>query len=127
MHQAVIDTGAPACILPKRIWNSLDSSGEITWVVDPPATVAVGGLVRVLTVLGNSYPFRVARVNLEVLDFGDGHLPPREVLAICTEDILPTPNPLPLILGLSEVLEGRALLLQVSDDGQKWAAMMHEP
>src|SRR3954447_20116660 len=29
MRQAVLDTGAPACTLPRRVWNALDTRGEV--------------------------------------------------------------------------------------------------
>ena len=93
--------------------------------------MAVGELARVITVLGGSYPFRLGRVRLEMVDLGDGHIPPREVMAICTEDLPPVSSAsqisLPLIVGLGEVLNGRSLLLQVSEDGLRWLGMMNQP
>ena len=129
LRHAILDTGAPACILPNRIWTSLHGDGEITWEAGPPGIAPVANLPR-MPIFGERHPFRLGRVRLELADLGDGRLASREVLAICTEDIPPPPNTnrerLPLIIGLSEVLDGRSLLLQVSEDGQRWLAMMHQ-
>jgi hypothetical protein len=127
MRQAVVDTGAPACILPSRIWNRLDSRGDITWISGAPMTVPVGGLPHI-TVFGGQYPFRLGRVRLELVDLV-GRLAPRDVLVICTDDQQSVaPNlQLPLVVGLADVMNGRSLLLQVSADGQRWTAVLSEP
>ena len=68
--------------------------------------------------------YRLGRVRLE---FCDGQLAPREVLAICTDDPLVVKNPLPLLIGLADVMHGRTLLIDASADGQRWAATLSEP
>ncbi len=45
---------------------------------------------------------------------------------MCVEDGT-SPMPLPLILGLAEVMNGRALLLQASEHGERWVALVTEP
>jgi hypothetical protein len=130
MRQAIVDTGCPACTLPKRIWERLDRQSDIAWIADPPATVPVGALTRTTVLLGGRYPYRLGRVRLRIVDLGDGQLAPREVMALCTEDGAgdrPEAERLPLILGLAEVLNGRALLLQVSENGARWSALLNEP
>src|SRR5436309_6700354 len=99
-------------ILARRVWSEFHSRGDIAWVAHPPGTTEIGGLPRT-TVLGTQYPFRLGRVRLELVDFGDGRLAAREVLVICTEDVPPIrPLPLPLVIGLAEVMNGRSLLVQ---------------
>ena len=126
MRQAVVDTGAPACVLPQRIWTRLDVRGEIAWETGAPARFAGSGTVARTTVFGGSYRYRLGRVRLA---FSYGQLTPREVLVICTDDppVVPPQLPLPLIVGLADVMNGRSLLLQVSDDGQRWSAVLSEP
>jgi hypothetical protein len=124
MRQAVIDTGAPACVLPYRVWSRLDTRGDITWATDSPALFLTRA-VAYTTVFGGRYPYRIGHVRLR---FAYGSLAPREVLAICTDDpSVVTPPLLPLIVGLADVLHGRSLLLQVSTDGQQWTATLSEP
>jgi hypothetical protein len=129
VRPAIIDTGAPACILPSRIWTSPPVQSAITWVAGAPDVVPAENLPRI-PLLAERHPFRIGRVRLELVDLGDGSLTAREVLAICTEDVPPPSNTnrelLPLIVGLGEGLNGRSLLLQVSEDGRHWSAMLHE-
>ena len=77
LYRAVVDTGAPACILPTRVWTQLDNRGDVAW---PSGVNPVGGLPRI-TVFGGSYPFRLGRIRLELVDLGTGQLAPREVTA----------------------------------------------
>lgn len=125
MRQAVIDTGAPACILPWRVWTELDRLGDIAWI---GSANPVGGLPRI-TVFGGSYPFRLGRVRLELVDLGTGQLAPRDVTVICTDDPQTAPPhlQLPLILGLADVMHGRTLQLEASADGRRWTATLSEP
>lgn len=64
MQWAVIDTGAPACTLPARLWQRLDARGDITWVTGSPARFARSGRVATTTVAGGSFPYRLGRVRL---------------------------------------------------------------
>ncbi len=124
MREAVIDTGAPACILPRRVWTALDARGDIAWLTEFPAHFAGSGNVAHTIVFGGQYRYRLGRVRLESCD---GQLAPREVLAICTDDPLVVKNPLPLLIGLANVMHGRTLLIEASDDGQRWSATLSEP
>jgi hypothetical protein len=128
MRQAVIDTGAPASILPFRIWDGLNQRGDIAWIGAAPPAVPAGGAPHV-TVFGGRYPFWLGRVRLELVDSGGGGLPARDVLAICTDDpqTVAPPLRLPLVVGLADVMNGRSLLLRVSADGQQWTAVLSEP
>jgi hypothetical protein len=125
MRQAVVDTGAPACILPQRVWSRLAVRGDITWATDSPAFFPTGAIAHT-TVSGGQYPYRLGRVRLR---FAYGSLAPRDVLVICTDDpaVAPPHLSLPPIIGLADVLNGRSLLLQVSADGQQWTATLSEP
>lgn len=125
LRQVVVDTGSPVCTLPKRFWEKLDDREDIIWVANPPATVPTDQLTNTTTLLGGQYRFRVGRVRVRVADMGDGQLAAREVLAFCIED--GGSRDLPILLGLAEVLDGRALLLQVSDGGGRCAGVINEP
>jgi hypothetical protein len=125
MRQVVIDTGAPASILPSRVWSDLDKRGDIMWVsgVNP-----IGGPPRI-TVFGGSYPFRLGRIRLEIVNAGAGQLAARDVAVICTDDPQTAPPhfQLPLLLGLADVMHGRTLTVEASADGQQWMATLSEP
>jgi hypothetical protein len=125
MRQAVVDTGAPASILPWRLWSRLDARGDIAWISSTPPA---GGLPRI-TVFGGSYPFRLGRIRLEIVNVGAGQLAPRDGAVICTDDpqITPPHLQLPLILGLADVMHGRTLTVEASADGQQWTAGLSEP
>ena len=101
-RQAVLDTGAPACIVPKRIWAALDVAGEVVWEAGAPATAPLAALPTI-TVLGGQHRFRLGRVRLELIDLGGGRLTPRAVRAICTEDAAAVapggPPQVPLLVG----------------------------
>lgn len=130
IRQAVVDTGCPVCTLPKRVWEKLNDRGDITWLADPPAAVPATALTRTTILLGGRYPYRLGRVRLRIVDLGDGQLAPREVPVLCTEDDAarrPDSERVPLIVGLADALNGRALLLQVSEGGARWAAVITEP
>lgn len=122
MQWAVIDTGAPACTLPSRLWRRLDARGDITWVTGSPARFARSGRVAVTVVSGGSFTYRLGRVRLV---FSYGALAPREVLAICTDD--PPPVRVPLLIGLADVMHGRTLTVEASADGRMWSATLGEP
>lgn len=126
MQWAIIDTGAPACILPSRLWTPLAAHGDIAWLTDSPARFAGSGRVASTTMAGGSYTYRLGRVRLA---FSYGNLAPREVLAICTDDppTAPAHLRLPLVIGLADVMHGRTLRLEASADGQRWAATLSEP
>lgn len=125
MRQAVVDTGSPVCTLPKKLWQELDRLGDVIWVANPPATVPADQLTSTTVLLGGRYRFRVGRVRVRLADMGDGQLAAREVLAFCTEDS--GSGEVPLILGLSEVLNGRSLLVQASENGERWLGLLTEP
>lgn len=125
LRQVVVDTGSPVRILPKRFWDKLNRRNDIIWVANPPATVPTDQLTNTTTLLGGQYRFRVGRVRVRVADMGDGQLAARDVLAFCLDD--GASDEVPLIVGLSGVLDGRALLLQASDGGGRWAGVVNEP
>jgi hypothetical protein len=128
-RQAVFDTGAPACVLPKRIWAQLDVAGEVMWEAGAPADVPLAALPTI-TVLGGRHRFRLGRVRLELIDLSGGRLAPLAVRAICTEDagvVAPGGSPqVPLLVGLGDALRGRVLLVQTSEDGARTSATIQE-
>lgn len=128
MRQAVIDTGASACLLPFHFWSVFNSRKDITWIGSTPPTVPSGGLPRV-SASGGQHSFWLGRVRVALADLGSGLLAPRDVLAMCTDDPHPTPVHLrlPLIIGLADVMHGRTLLVEASADGQRWTASLSEP
>ena len=130
-RQAVFDTGAPACIFSQRVWAPFATRGEIAWVAHPPTDADRHALPRI-DVHGGNYPFRLGRVRLQLVDLDRRHLAAREVLVICTEDdSLETDDPPHLdrllLVGLADVMHGRALHLEASPDGQQWTATLSEP
>ena len=104
----------------------MDANGDIAWVTDFPSRYARSKKPAYHTVSNSRHQFRLGRVRLH---FAYGQLAPREVLAICTDDrpVDPDADPLPVLIGLADVMNGRSLLLQVSADGQQWAATLSEP
>jgi hypothetical protein len=126
-QQAIIDTGAPACFLSKSIWSRLHAQNQVTWVSHSPGLTSVGSLPNT-NFLGRRTPYRPGRVVFKPVDIHcrGRELSPRAVLTICLED---EPNPVQhrIIIGLVEVLDGRTLQIQVSEDGQRWVALMAEP
>ena len=132
MRQVVVDTGAPACILSKQVWADYHARGEIAWVAHPPQAGDRDRLPRT-NVHSGFYPYRLGRIRLELMDLGTGQLAPRDVLVICTEDVPLNPNSEPpelprlLLIGLADVMHGRALLIEASADGQQWTATLSEP
>lgn len=126
MQWAIIDTGAPACVLPHRFWTPLAARGDITWVTGFPARFAASGRVAETTLAGSRYRYRLGRVRLV---FSYGMLAPRDVVVLCTDDppaALPNLRP-PLLVGLADVMHGRTLQLEASADGRQWAATLTEP
>lgn len=126
-RQAVVDTGAPACILTKPIWLPLHQRGRITWLGDSP-DVPGKGLPEVLILQGR-YPFRLGRITVELVDLDKGRLAPVSALVQCIEDHTdPAATPLPrlLILGLADLLLGRTLTLTASTDGRSWTGAISE-
>lgn len=130
IRQAVFDTGAPAAVFSKPVWEPLAARGEVEWVCHPP-----DGTDRLLlpraTVLRGRYPFRLGRVTVQPVDLNDGELRPTPVLVQCTEDdrqAVGDPEPLPrlLILGMNGLLSGRTLTITGSPDGATWAAALAE-
>lgn len=130
VRQAVLDTGAPACILSQQVWAPLHQRGQIEWVCNAPGLVAREQLPRLAVVRGR-YPYRLGWLRLQPVDLGTGELSARPVVAICTEDgrtVPGDPESLPrlLVLGMAEVLNGRTLQLSVSADGKSWAGSLSE-
>ena len=125
IRQAVIDTGAPYCILTKRLWMDLHKSGQVDWVACSPATTPLASLPKA-HILGSEHRFRVGRVRIRltettpaspVIDLGP-------VLAQCLEDDDLDRTRTGLILGLGGILNGRTLILQVSEGGDRWSAIL---
>lgn len=131
-RQAIVDTGAPACIFSKQVWDAFHARNDIVWVAHPPTDTDRTALPRV-DVHGGNYPFRLGRIRLEPVNLTEGQLAPRDVLVICTEDepVEPENDPpeLPrlLLVGLVEVMNGRSLQLQISADGLQRTALLSEP
>lgn len=115
-------TGAPACVLPSRFWGPLAARGDITWVTGAPARFAASGRAAATAVAGSSFPYRLGRVRPA---FSYSQLAPRAVLALCIDD--PAHIRVPLLVGLADVMHGRALHLDASPDGQHWTATLSEP
>lgn len=131
VRQAVLDTGAPACILSQQVWAPLHRRGQIEWVCNAPELVPREQLPRLAVVHGR-YPYRLGRLRLQPVDLGTGELSARPAVAICTEDERTAPSdpePLPRLLvpGMGEVLNGRTLQLSVSPDGKRWGGSLSEP
>jgi hypothetical protein len=130
-RQAVFDTGAPACIFSWRVWEPFARRGEITWVAHPPAEAGRDSLPRI-DVHGGHYPFRLGRIRLQLVDLDGRHLAPREVIVICIEDEPSGTGDPPhldrlLLVGLADVMHGRALRLEASPEGRQWTATLSEP
>lgn len=131
-REAVVDTGAPACIFSKLVWSNFHARGAIAWVAHPPTTVGRETLPRV-NVHGGNYPFRLGRIRLQLVDLEKNQLAARDVLVICTEDEPADPAndppqlPRLILIGLADVMHGRTLLIETSADGQRWAATLSEP
>lgn len=131
-REAVVDTGAPACIFSKRVWEKFHSRGAIVWVAHPPTEAGRATLPRV-DVHGGNYPFRLGRIRLQLVDLDKNQLAPRDVLVICTEDVPIGPGngppelPRLVLVGLADVMHGRTLRVEASADGQRWAATLSEP
>lgn len=130
IRQAVLDTGAPAALFSRVVWEPLAGQGEIEWVCHPPGTTARANLPRVV-VHGGRYPFRLGRVIVRPVDVDPkaGELSAAPVFVQCLEDDreAPTdPEPLPrlLVLGLAGFLNGRTLTVAASADGATWAATL---
>lgn len=128
-RQAVIDTGAPACILSQLSWDDLDARGDISWVAHPPP--GVRNLPRI-DVHGGNYPYRLGRIRLQLMDLDGNQLAPHDVFVICTEDAPvwsgdPPQLPRLWLVGLADVMHGRTLRLDASADGTQWAATLAEP
>jgi hypothetical protein len=130
IRQAVLDTGAPAAVFSRAVWEPLAARGEIEWVCHAP-----GGDDRPLlprtAVLRGRYPFRLGRVTIQPVDLNAGELRPAPLLVQCTEDdprAAADPEPLPrlLILGMSGFLNGRSLAVAASPDGATWTATLSE-
>jgi hypothetical protein len=129
VRQAIVDTGAPYCTITKRVWAKLDSQQQIDWVAFPPGDAAAARLPTT-ELLGGKHPFRIGRVrirltelapNSPIIDFGP-------VPAICVEnDIIPDVVNSGIILGLGGVLDGRTLIVQVSEAGDRWSAALVQP
>ncbi|MDY3556783.1 hypothetical protein R5W24_005956 [Gemmata sp. JC717] len=120
MRRAVFDTGAPACVPPHRVWSRLALRGDITWI----SSGATGPFIRVF---GGSYPFRLGRVRLKLIDLSN-ELTPSDVTAICTDDpqTAPAHLQLPILIGLADVMRGRVLRVEAAADGQVWSATLGE-
>ncbi len=129
-RQAILDTGAPLCILSKQVWAPLHDRGSIEWLCHPPGPDAGESLPRI-AVLHGIYPFRLGRLPVQLVDLGTGLLPPTTAMVQCTEDERPDApgaRPLPhlLILGMAGLLNGRKLTLTASRDGPVWSGTLSE-
>lgn len=124
-RQVLYDTGAPACLLPRAVWANQHERGRVAWVRHPPDVAPVESLPT-LAVSGGRYPYRIGRLPIRPVDLSGGELAARPTLVICLEDAGP-PLPGRVIVGLAGVLDGRSLLVQVSEDGSRWVATLVEP
>jgi hypothetical protein len=129
-RQAVLDTGTPACILSKKVWQELENAKRIEWICHPPSADGQHPLPTT-TILGGRYPFRLGRIALQLLDFLGGELPEVTVRMLCLEDAPGQPPDQQtlsgwLLLGLEGVLNGRTLTVSASADGSAWAASLAE-
>jgi hypothetical protein len=128
MRRAVIDTGAPACTLPQKVWRALGDK-KIDWLTESPARLAEGprkGEPAYNTIAGGRYTYRLGHVRLR---FDSSPLEVRDLLAICLDDPPRPPDqePIPILLGLAGLLHGRSLLLQASVGGDRWVGVVSEP
>lgn len=130
-RQAVLDTGAATCVFSRVVWDGFEKRREIEWVSHPPGGSDRSVLPRT-TILKGTYPFRLGRVAVQVVEFnGEAALPPVSVLVQCLEDMPVAPADPPqlprlLLVGLDGILRGRTLTVTASADGTAWAASLAE-
>jgi hypothetical protein len=102
-YRAILDTGAPLTVIPKRIWQDFPSEITRLQVVSGPRLVASVG--------GRQFPFFFGRVWMSGFDPFGHRLPAVPVLAQFREDEIPLTEPqAPILLGLwGGILDGRSL------------------
>jgi hypothetical protein len=100
---AILDTGAPLTVIPKRVWQDFPSEIARLQVVGRPPPVARVG--------GRQFPYFFGRVWMSAFDLFGHRLPAVPVLAQFREDDIPPEEPQPpILLGLwGGILEGRSL------------------
>lgn len=128
LRQAVFDTGAPVSMLSRAVWTELHARQLIDWASHPPGRGPLEPLPT-MKVMGRVLPYRVGRiaVHLVDLDARGRELSGKPTTVLCTEDDPPTPGPYRIVIGLAGALNGRSLLIQVSEDGERWVASVAEP
>lgn len=127
-RQAVLDTGAPAAVFSRLVWEPFADRGEIEWLCYPPEEAKSGQLPRT-RVLGSEHRYRLGRMVIQPVDLDRSELTPTRIPVQCLED-----NPLDssgqprrlLVLGLNGLLHGRTLTVSASTDGAAWAAALAE-
>lgn len=128
LRQAIIDTGAPYCTLTRRVWADLDQRGQIDWVAFPPG--GPGASLPTMELLGGKHPFRIGRVAIRLTELAANSpiLATDPVLALCVEsDTLSDVIQSGVILGLGGLLNGRTLVVQASEVGDRWSAVLIQP
>jgi hypothetical protein len=100
---AILDTGAPISIFPKRTWQLFAPDIQRITLVDARALTGAAG--------GRHYGYFLGRVWVGAVDLSERRLPAVSVLAHFREDDIPENEPQPpTLLGLwGGILEGRSL------------------
>jgi hypothetical protein len=125
----VIDTGAPLCVISRKVWNQPAVADHIEWLAYPPG--APSGNLPKLHITGRTYPFRLGRLPMEVFDLSGVSLPEVPVVAQLLEDVPASNRPplrVELVLGLTHgVLDERYLVVRpAADPGRREAWLQEE-
>lgn len=83
-----------------------------------------------MELLGGKHPFRVGRVAIRLTELAANSpiLATAPVLALCVEsDTLSDVIQSGVILGLGSLLNGRTLVVQASEVGDRWSAVLIQP
>lgn len=105
-EEAIVDTGAPTCVVPERLWSNL----RIRWLA---RGLPVKGLGR-----ADAAPLR-ARLGRLVLSLQDAHhsTPALPVRAYCVEG-----DSVPLLIGFADVLD-RMRIVCDPVSGRAWVEL----
>jgi hypothetical protein len=129
LRQAIVDTGAPYCMMTKRLWTELDRRGQINWMAFPPSTAPLASL-PMTELLGGRHPFRVGRLRIRLTELAPNSpiIDAGSVLALCVEnDVIADIVNSGVILGLGGMLNGRTMIVQASETGDRWSAVLLQP